>query len=437
MFPSGHGWTGNGTGSFSDAGGELILNIDRSYKIETNGSGGTSVATSPALTAIDLNERHVVFHSMCSFSNRMKTVKLRLASGNIASDYAEVTIWDEDSDPIALQSTFERQSFLPDQFAETGTVDWSAIDSAQIRVTDDTSGKFTLYVAGIYAVPTRSRSTVSFCFDDGFSSVYANGLEKLSQYRFPATAYVITDILGDEGQMTLAQLDTVRDQHDWEIAGHAFTIDAHNEPSGLDSLEGAALEAELDRLKGWLDEHGFRRASFAYPKGSAGEEVRALIRRDYGAGRATARGPETVPPRDDYTLRGWSINGTNTLAATVKSQIDAVVADGGWLILTFHKLVEGSPATATEFQISAFDEVVDHVRTRQLEKADLKVRTVADAMEARPPGNGGADLAQSGKGFVVHGATASTPRPPGFGSIEWQGSVEPENAIDGDTWIEV
>lgn len=437
MFPSGHGWTGNGTGSFSDAGGELALNIDRSYKIETNGSGGNSVATSPALTAIDLTDKHVVFHSLCSFANRMKTVKLRLASGNIATDYAEVTVWDEESDPIALQSTFERQSFLPGQFAVTGTVDWSAIDSAQIRVTDDSSGKFSLYVAGIYAVPTRARATVSFCFDDGFSSVYASGLKKLSQYRFPASAYVIADIVGDEGQLTMVELHTLRDQHDWEIAGHAFTLAAHNEPSGLDSLEGAALEAEVDGLKGWLDEHGFRRATFAYPKGAAGEEVRSLIARDYGAGRATARGPETVPPRDDYTLRGWSVNGTNTTAANLKAAIDAVVADGGWLILTFHKLVAGSPAASTEFQVSAFNEVVDHVRALQIEGADLKVRTAADAMEALPPGNGGASLAAHGKGFVAHGAVAGTPRPSGFASIEWQGSVEPENAIDGDTWIEV
>ena len=39
------------------------------------------------------------------------------------------------------------------------------------------------------------------------------------------------------------------------------------------------------------------------------------------------------------------------------------------------------------------------------------------------------------KGYVNHGDAAGTPRPPGYVSVEWIGSVEPENAVDGDTWV--
>lgn len=45
-------------------------------------------------------------------------------------------------------------------------------------------------------------------------------------------------------------------------------------------------------------------------------------------------------------------------------------------------------------------------------------------------------LSTAGKGVVEHGATAGTARPSGFASIEWIGSVEPTNAVDGDTWID-
>jgi hypothetical protein len=38
------------------------------------------------------------------------------------------------------------------------------------------------------------------------------------------------------------------------------------------------------------------------------------------------------------------------------------------------------------------------------------------------------------KGFVNHGSTAGTARPAGYGSVEWFGTVEPTNWIDGDTW---
>ena len=71
------------------------------------------------------------------------------------------------------------------------------------------------------------------------------------------------------------------------------------------------------------------------------EEVHRLIKRDYGGARATGPGPETLPPRDDYILRGHSVNGLVETAATLKAQIDTAVAAGAWMILTFHKLVPG------------------------------------------------------------------------------------------------
>lgn len=43
-------------------------------------------------------------------------------------------------------------------------------------------------------------------------------------------------------------------------------------------------------------------------------------------------------------------------------------------------------------------------------------------------------LAASGKGYVEHGAVANTARPTGYASVEWYGTVEPDNWIDGDTW---
>jgi len=39
------------------------------------------------------------------------------------------------------------------------------------------------------------------------------------------------------------------------------------------------------------------------------------------------------------------------------------------------------------------------------------------------------------KGHIEHGSTAATSRPSGFTSVEWVGSVEPTNALNGDTWI--
>jgi peptidoglycan/xylan/chitin deacetylase (PgdA/CDA1 family) len=268
-------------------------------------------------------------------------------------------------------------------FAVTGSVDWSEIKHAQIVLTDNKSGALILYVAGIYAVPTAKQATITFAFDDGHSSVFTRALPKLSAYRYPASAYVITDIVGGEGFFSLAQLYALRDQHRWEIAGHAFTEAAHNLPNGWDSLTGKELEEEVDGLRGWIDEHGFRRGTMAYPKGAAGAEVRALVKRDYGAGRSTGMGPETIPTRDDYTMRGSSLNGLFQTPAAIKEAIDDAVAAGAWLILTFHDIVTGTPASSVEYKESGFAEIVDHVRALQEEGKDIEVLTMSDAIDAR------------------------------------------------------
>lgn len=379
MFPAGHGWTGNGVGTFGDVGPPLVVNNDRSFRITTDGDGDESIATSPLLDPVDLIGSHVSVQGQIGFSTRLDTAKLRLSSGDIATDYAEATVWNADSDPIILRSSFEFQSLPVKGFHVVGDVDWSKIDRAQLIVTDNHTGPVDFYVAGIYAVPTSHQATVSFTFDDGYESVFKRGLRKLSAYRFPATVYVIADEVGDPGILSLDQLDTLRDQDHWEIAGHAMTVAAHNLPNGLDGLEPEALKAEMDGLRDWLDENGFSRASFAYPKGAAGSEVRSYVTRDYCAARATARGEETIPPRDNHTIRGWSVNGLETSVAEIDDAIDQAVSDGTWLVLTFHDLVDGTVGASTEFNNHDFGEVVDHVRALQ-KKEGLEVRTIGSVV---------------------------------------------------------
>lgn len=377
-FPPGHGWTGV-NGSFSDAGGPFVVNGDRSLRIGSLGNGTAAVATSPELEPVDFKHAHVVVQGLVSLSSRLETVKIRLASGDIATDYAEATVWQEDTDPVILGSTFEFQSLPRGDFAVVGDVDWSKIDRAQILVADNEAGEVAFYVAGIYAVPEKPKATVSFAFDDGDASTYTRALKKLSAYRYPATAYVIADTVDDPGFLTLEQLQKLRDQHHWEIAPHSLTIASHNLPSGLNSLEPEALKAEMNGLRDWIYENGFSRASFAYPKGAASPEVRHYVKRDYCSGRATARGPETLPPRDEYTLRGWSIDGLFSSAADVEATVDKAVADGTWAILSFHDITTGPPAQATDFEDGEFEAVVDYVRTLQKE-GKVRVRTVGDVV---------------------------------------------------------
>lgn len=70
---------------------------------------------------------------------------------------------------------------------------------------------------------------------------------------------------------------------------------------------------------------------------------------------------------------------------------------------------------------------------------DLTVNGTMNATLVRQAGAAlvlASQLSTNGKGVVAHGSTAGTARPSGFASIEWQGSVEPTNAVDGDTWVD-
>jgi hypothetical protein len=379
LFPAGHGWTGNGKGKFEDSGPPFVLTGDRSFKIETDGVGDESVATSPQLEPVDLTDSHVRLESLISFSAHLGEVRLRLSSGDIETDYAEATFWKEGLDPIGLNSNFEPQTVPTGAFEVVGDVDWSEIDRAQLILTDNDAGPVSLYVAGIYAVRTIKHPLVSFAFDDGHESTFDLGRTALSRYHYPASVYVISNAVGDPGYMTLAQLETLRDRNRWEVGGHAASIASHNLPLGLDSLEPEQLETEMDSLRDWLDAHDFPRRTFAYPKGAAGELVRQYAARDYCAGRTTAEGPETLPPRNQFTLRGWSINGLETDAAEIEEAIDRAAAENAWLILTFHDLVPGQPEEATDFNYKEFTEVVKYVRSLHGNGAP-KVRTIADAI---------------------------------------------------------
>jgi len=375
------GWTGTG-GTFSDQGGEPFEINGKSLRIQTDGVGGEAIATSPQFEPVNLNKSHVSFHSRLEFGGRLDRVRLRLASsGDYANNYAEATVWQSDFDPIILRSSFEFQSIPRGEFKIVGDVNWKAITRAQIVLTDndELALPVSLYVAGIYGVKTSETPVVSFGFDDGRVSTYNRGMVELAKYRFPATAYVIADSVDKPNMITAEQLHVLEKQHHWEIAGHAMKLASHNKESGLDSLTAEELKAEMDELRAWLTENGFPLESFAYPKGAAGPEVRKYVTRDYCAGRATAAGPETIPPRDNYTMRGYSINGLKENFASVKAKIDQGVADKAWTILTFHDIVDVTVDETTDFKTSEFAEVVAYVAQLQKE-GKVKVRTTKDVL---------------------------------------------------------
>lgn len=59
--------------------------------------------------------------------------------------------------------------------------------------------------------------------------------------------------------------------------------------------------------------------------------------------------------------------------------------------------------------------------------SETTVYRIAGVANAGPPG-------PTSLVGVLHGATADTARPLGAAVVQWIGSVEPTNAVDGDLW---
>lgn len=116
------------------------------------------------------------------------------------------------------------------------------------------------------------------------------------------------------------------------------------------------------------------------------------------------------------------------------SPLDEGLDPNGW---TYHiRIRSASNALLSEYSISfAPDEIVDLATVTPVppnpgasvaEWLRVRDQVVADAIAA----------AQAEAMQVIHHETdASVARPPGAPAVYWVGSVEPENAIDGDLWI--
>jgi Polysaccharide deacetylase len=285
--------------------------------------------------------------------------------------------------------------------AVTGAPTRTAINSIWLRVNDAHSTAVTVQFGGIELVPEPAAGTVSFTFDDSRLTHYSQARPKLAQYRFPATAYTISEVVDvtDAGlgtytlpgvpapyYMSTAQLKELQEYQGWEIGAHAFYLANHNMPNG-DIDVTAALESEMQSIKGWLATRGLRGLQhYALPKGRHNQTVYDLARRYFRSCRTTFSNSsgagwikhESYPPTDRNKLVVFYVYGTTTLAQ-MEAAVDSAFTNKEWLIFVFHDLVT-TPDTVnyndTQAKLADFSTLVDYVATK-----GIAVRTVGDVIE--------------------------------------------------------
>ena len=194
---------------------------------------------------------------------------------------------------------------------------------------------------------------VSIDFDDGYQSMYDNGLPILDAAGLKSTQYIITQKVGTDEYVTLDEvLQMYNNGH--EIGAHTRT-----HPS-LTTLTQAQMTDEVAGSKLDLISWGITPTTFAYPYGAYNATVEAVVQsagfrgaRDSDLGyNSSGVGLSFGGPLDHTTqpLVLWSEAAEmdmNTTLANITSEIDYAVANNLWLVILFHRVDETDPCCAS------------------------------------------------------------------------------------------
>lgn len=151
-----------------------------------------------------------------------------------------------------------------------------------------------------------SSPLVSLTFDDGYSDTYTNGLPLLTQYGMTSTQYIITDVIGDSGYMSAAQIQKFYSAGD-EIASHTVTHD------DLTSETSTQVQNELSQSQSTLQSIiGVPVQSFAYPYGYYNSAVSGAAKSYYTSARGVEDGLNSVDNFNPYDLKVQDIYNTTT-----------------------------------------------------------------------------------------------------------------------------
>jgi len=177
---------------------------------------------------------------------------------------------------------------------------------------------------------------VSLTFDDGWSSIYTNGLPLLQKYGFVSTQYIISGKLNTANYMTTAMVQAFKNAGS-EIGSHTVT---HPD---LTTLTSANLKTELSSSKTTLQKlFGTDTAlDFASPYGRYNSAVITAIKQYYQSHRSTDVGFNSKDTFNPYNILVQNVD-ADTTPAQVAAWVAKAKADNTWLVLVYHEVTDST-----------------------------------------------------------------------------------------------
>lgn len=141
------------------------------------------------------------------------------------------------------------------------------------------------------------RKSVVITFDDGNEDNYANAFPILKKYQFPATIFVISDLVNADGYLSAQQMK--------EMSAYGIDIGSHTRGHPyLPELSSEDQRNEIHESKRRLEkELGVPVKYFAYPSGGFTEQIKRFVREAGYEGACTTNRGSDRWNRDVFELK--------------------------------------------------------------------------------------------------------------------------------------
>lgn len=206
---------------------------------------------------------------------------------------------------------------------------------------------------------------ISVTFDDGWSSIYKNGLPLFKKYNLPTTQFVISgqSIKRVNNYMTFEQLSKMQN------AGHE--ISSHSlKHCNLSTLSADDLSYDLSTSKSLLQDKKLNTEGIAYPYGSYSPQVGSKAQTLYSYARTTDEGYNDSYV-DRYLIKTQNVDSDTTIQE-VNSWIEYAKQNRLWLIFVYHQVGESGQYNVT------VDQLENDLRV--IKESGLPVKTVRDSL---------------------------------------------------------
>ncbi|MDD5648890.1 MAG: polysaccharide deacetylase family protein [Candidatus Nanoarchaeia archaeon] len=264
------------------------------------------------------------------------------------------------------------------KFIVTGSESWSNTMNRLIVVAVGISGQSSYVIFDDLRSNYTSKAKIVITFDDGYQNVYDNAIPILEENNQKAVFFVPHCNVGYSFSwaLSLAEMTELYNKGN-DICNHTW-----NHLPDLTALTDASLNYEIATMDDYLATNGFSsRIFFAYPYYIYNDTVINYLRtKGLKMARANGRGIYQPHLKIDgnnyqYIIKSVEVNSAVS-TATVQGYIDQVINQNGFLVLSFHQIVDSS-ATGTSVLTSDFEIISDYLKAKEND-ASLNVITFSN-----------------------------------------------------------